>query len=389
MTQKGYFIQFTQFIKISPNSLTLYTPRSTHTDDSRNFYHKSVIIGNNIDEGPRSTHSNSTNGYISLKAQSRLQNKIKYLFWLSKCFMIQRNKLVCIPNNKISFVTLTLCAEQWHSDGYIKKNMINQFCVELSNRYEGLLYIWRAEKQSNGNIHFHFMINKFIRWQIIRKLWNRILKKEGYLSRYQAKFSGMWFEEYCTNISNFRSDKIPQYKKAYLAGVACGWSDPNSIDVVNIKGVKNIYSYISKYMCKNSNNGTNISEDQHELLKVEGRIYYCCAAINSIRSDSLPIDAHITMDLDKIKLARPDCVHHYTYFSCIRLSIEEIFNIGAFHIYNLFIIHTNNLFLCQTKDLLKTSAITSKVKSMPVTRQPLRTQLTLPLWNIWTGRLTF
>jgi hypothetical protein len=377
---KNSKINFPQHIKIAPNSLTLFTPKSIFIDDSRNFRARKDDYSVNSSDAAKVVRSNQHNGFISFKAAARLQTKIKYLFWLSKCFTIKRNALVCVPNNKISFVTLTLSAYQLHSDSYIKRFMIGQFCIELSNRYPGLLYIWRAEKQNNGNIHFHFMLNKFIQWQVIRKIWNRIQKKEGYLSRYQAKFSKMWFEEYCTNITNFKIDKLPQYRIAYNKGVASGWCDPNSIDVVNIKSIKNIYAYISKYMCKDNIKRNDMSEEERDNLKIEGRIYYCCTAISNINSNSLPIDEHISMDLDKIHLARPDSIHYSDYFTCIRLSIEQIFNLGAFHIYHLFIIHTNTILSCPTKNSSRISENISSPKLQLVTRFPKKVQMQIPYW---------
>jgi len=376
-------IDFPQHIKIAPNSLTLFTPKSVFIDDSRNFRAKKDVCDHKHENSDQISRSNCHDGFISFKAAARLQTKIKYLFWLSKCFTIKRNELVCLPNNKISFVTLTLSSDQLHSDSYIKRFMIGQFCIELNNRYPGLLYIWRAEKQKNGNIHFHFLLNKFIQWQFIRKLWNRIQKKEGYLQRYQAKFSKMWFEEYLTSITNFKIDKLPKYRIAYNLGVKCGWSDPNSIDVVNIKSIKNIYAYISKYMCKDNDNRETMSDDQRDNLKIEGRIYYCCSAISCINSNSLPIDEHITMDLDKIHLARPDCIYYSDYFICIRLSIEQCFNLGAFHIYHLFIIHTNTILSCQTKSSSKTSENISSLKSQPATKLLKREQMKINYWTSW------
>ncbi|GAH86291.1 unnamed protein product, partial [marine sediment metagenome] len=46
------------------------------------------------------------------------------------------------------------------------------------------MYVWRAEKQENGNIHFHFIVDNFIPWNELRNTWNRIQQNLGYISRF-------------------------------------------------------------------------------------------------------------------------------------------------------------------------------------------------------------
>ena len=74
----------------------------------------------------------------------------------------------------ITFVTLTLVAKQMHDDNWVKRNMLNTFLQWLRDS-EGIEnYLWRAEKQKNGNIHFHILIDRAISWRSIRTEWNSI-----------------------------------------------------------------------------------------------------------------------------------------------------------------------------------------------------------------------
>lgn len=86
-----------------------------------------------------------------------------------------------------SFITLTLSQKQFHDDKWIKQNMLKNFVDALMKRYPGLSYVWRAETQKNGNIHFHFVTDHFIPICYINFIWNKIQYHYGYLNKYLAK----------------------------------------------------------------------------------------------------------------------------------------------------------------------------------------------------------
>ena len=118
----------------------------------------------------------------------------------------------------INFITLTLSAKQMHSDGFIQERMLKPF-LKWMKRKGNTLYVWRAETQFNGNIHFHITSNKYLHWEGIRNKWNDIQRKHGYINAY--------------SLNN-------------------GDSIPNSTDVHGVKDITYMASYMTKYMGKNS-----------------------------------------------------------------------------------------------------------------------------------------
>jgi len=86
---------------------------------------------------------------------------------------------------KLAFITLTLSDVQIHSDEYIKSHLLEPFLKWMYRSWNVNSYIWKAEVQNNGNIHFHITINKFIHWKSIRAKWNRLLSAHGYCKVYQ------------------------------------------------------------------------------------------------------------------------------------------------------------------------------------------------------------
>jgi len=89
--------------------------------------------------------------------------------------------------------------------------MLEPFLRKLRVKCPGLLYVWKAEVQDNGNIHFHINTNVFVHYNTIRKYWNKIQVKAGYIGR----------EE-----------------------------NPNSTDVTAITNKKGMARYMSKYIAK-------------------------------------------------------------------------------------------------------------------------------------------
>lgn len=328
--------------KLTPNSIILYNSNGLSGS-------KKVIPLDKNEIGVRvkgnfisSYQSNCANGILSPRAQSRLRKSIKYLFWLSGSFVIYKKKVVLKPKSKICFVTLTLCASQFHSDIYIKSKMLNQFLTELRYTYGHLNYIWRAEKQKNNNIHIHILISEFIPWSQVRIIWNRIQKHHGYISRYQDKFSGCSFSEYCKLRGNYNKSKFHQFSQSYHYGISSNWTDPNSIDVHGMRNVTNIFKYISKYLSKNHSNKDKADYDISNSMNVSGRLYFCSTSISQIKPYSDSIDYDMRVELGNIITQCPSSIIVQEWYTIIALPIEDIHNLGAFLLFKLFLYNFND-----------------------------------------------
>jgi len=128
---------------------------------------------------------NSHKGVISKTAKQKVFRAIDYLLYNAKPKSAYNSFNGKLFKFSIAFITLTLSSKQIHSDNVIKNKLLNQFLIELYYKFKVSNYVWRAEKQANGSIHFHILINKFIPWSEIRNCWNRIQNKLGYVDRYR------------------------------------------------------------------------------------------------------------------------------------------------------------------------------------------------------------
>lgn len=76
------------------------------------------------------------------------------------------------------------------------------FIKELKKQSLTLNYLWKAETQKNGNIHFHIIIDEFIDKKIIERIWLNRMAALGYLSDYKKKTGKS--NPPCTNVESLR-----------------------------------------------------------------------------------------------------------------------------------------------------------------------------------------
>lgn len=121
----------------------------------------------------------SKNEIQSIKSQTRLKNAINWmLLFADKKRVYSKSKKTSFFF-RLAFITLTLSDKQHNTDDYLKEKMLQPFLYWLT-RYYNCLYVWKAESQLNGNIHFHITIDTFIPWKSVRAKWNKLLAKQGY-----------------------------------------------------------------------------------------------------------------------------------------------------------------------------------------------------------------
>jgi len=184
--------------------------------------------------------------YLSSVSSSKLKDSVNTMLHCSKPRTVWRRDGKPIYNFRQAFITLTLPAVQMHSDTTIKKECLNQFFTELRQRYGVKNYVWKAELQDKGNIHFHIFIDKFIDYKVVRWNWNRIISKLGYIDQYANKMQKLSLEQY----AELRGKKPVEVFEAFKVGVKNNWSDPNSVDIRSIYSERDMAIYVAKYVTK-------------------------------------------------------------------------------------------------------------------------------------------
>lgn len=175
-------------------------------------------------------------GELSKKAMSRLRKALQWFITISSIKTVYSMKEKKQFKFKLAFLTLTLSSKQVHSDEYIKKHMLQPFLKWLIREHNCVNYIWKAEAQKNGNIHFHITINKFVHHRAVKCKWNAIQFNHGYIEK-----------------DNNGKMKV----------------EPNSTDIHAVKNDKLIVGYFLKYMAKN----------EKDKRKITGRLWDCSTTL--------------------------------------------------------------------------------------------------------------
>ena len=241
--------KYATFCNFSNSRLVLYTqPISPKFPDRNDLFKENF-------------QSTKNKGIVSEGTKKQIRNIL--ISWIDSVeqFAHTYNKKRNWINNQITFVTLTLPSKQQHSDTECNRLLLNEFLIYLKRKTNISAYLWVAEKQENGNIHWHILTTSYINWQTIRRLWNKTLDKNGYIKQYrenQNEFHKDGFkvrEELLTKWCPKRKMIVDNWTKekqldAYNEGIKCNWNNPNSTDIHKLVNVKSIQKYVVKYMTK-------------------------------------------------------------------------------------------------------------------------------------------
>lgn len=164
-------------------------------------------------------NSNRRFNDISVKSQRRLMSCIDWLVSLSIDKRVECQATKKAFKFKMSFITLTLPAQQIHPDEVIRQKCFEPLLRKLRRKCEMKYYVWKAETQKNGNIHFHITTNVFVHYKQLRIWWNSILFKLGYIQRSK-------------------------------------YVEPPTTEVKAVRKSKDIAAYLAKYVSKTENDRT-------------------------------------------------------------------------------------------------------------------------------------
>lgn len=285
---------------------------------------------------PDQLRNNSHHGRISICAKRKLSRSLDYLLFLSKPKHVTKAPHGKNYSFRLSFITLSLSSAQVHSDQVIKSRLLNQFFIEMARKWKVPAYIWRAEKQDNGNIHFHIITSRFIPWNELRNVWNRIQQKLGYVTAYRLNRK-LWHREGFRYDPRYGAkwDRQAQYK-AYVQGLRTDWDNPNSVDVHSVRHVGNVMSYLCKYLSKNPKVSKNPSEDELKRLFVSGRLWGCSINLSHLTGGRTDVDTGIEQEFERILGSQNVFQIHAQYYSIYYIDYSVLYRLGCKRLLEVF-----------------------------------------------------
>jgi hypothetical protein len=356
-----------KFLSLSPTSTTIY---ERTFDLQLNKYHVPIRVneetGEIIDNKPPVFERHK--GTLSDKGRRNL-NRSVYTLLAS----VNENLLLSGEGKEnITFATFTLASSQiknitqngieyYATDKEIKRNCFNQLLIELKQTHSVDYNVWVAEKQLNGSIHFHVLLDRRIDYSWLRSRWNFIQNKYGFVDRYQSNMIKQYGKKYnkisrnkyflfrCNNdTSKVGFNKAKKIINAYKNGLSTSWSNPNSTDIESLRDIENVASYLSKYMSKGYGHTDNEMKQQiskiagkmeindivaKSFYQIEGRIWQCTQNISKARK--CIIEAEDTM-LEEL-------TYMQTEIKNLKVFVEDRFTTVLHKFMQLFT-HTNEIY---------------------------------------------
>lgn len=218
----------------------------------------------------------STVSELSENARRKMKDSLRWLIAASAAKTTYEKKRKQMVEWKINLGTLTFKNNM--TDDNLARQILSRWLEMAKYRFNMHSYVWKAEPQSRGAIHFHFSTNVYIPYAELRFTWNRALRKAGL--------------ENCNE---------------------------NSTDIHAVESIDNIEKYLCDYY---------LNEAKHEgRRKIKGKQWACSHNIAALRKNYLFVDDDeakaIANDLDKFSLNKaivaegkplPDFLKYVDYY---------------------------------------------------------------------------
>jgi len=178
-------------------------------------------------------------------------------------------------------------------DKFIKRNLLNRFLIESKRKIGLNNYVWKAETQKNGNLHFHLTTDKYYDSTLLRDTWNNIQKSFGLLDSFYKKYNHF---------------------------------EPNSTDVHSVQSIKFLDAYLLKYLKKEVDNRRS----------VVGRKFGCSKNLEYVHRCQFIADDEDYLMFKRLIKARPENVIENDFFTAYFSYSPEMFK---------FLLHTSSVTL--------------------------------------------
>lgn len=111
-----------------------------------------------------------------------------------------------------AFITLTISSSTIieHKKAYTQ---LKKMLRILRERYAVTDYVWKAELQTRGQVHYHILTNQYIEYHKLRTEWNKIQRKAGWLKEYAKEHKH--YNAPSVDVKSIASKKVKN-RKAYL-----------------------------------------------------------------------------------------------------------------------------------------------------------------------------
>lgn len=173
-------------------------------------------------------------------------NKKKYIDRETDKAMSRRTKIkikekmlsvFAASKNKFTLCTLTLVNDCEDTKAV---KMLNKFLTATKKQIGAYNYVWVAERQQNGRIHFHMVIDRRLDINYINSLW--------IIQQYN---SGVMHQEANSKLMLETGLTFKQLHKQGDKGYKLAHKFLNPVDIVKVNSIDGVSAYLTNYVIKN------------------------------------------------------------------------------------------------------------------------------------------
>lgn len=206
---------------------------------------------------------------LSTNALRKVRHSIHWLLFSHsnhcKSTMERRNFL----RSNMAVITLTIPVEQFTNCKFIKNQMLAPFLRELSKDYQSPLYLWKAERQKNGNLHFHIIVARRVSMHWVRFKWWKYCALNGYFRPAEGSIS---------------------------------WDMPPCTETKGLESITHVGSYLMKYVSKDCGGEP-----------IDGRIWGCCHQLVGLSKLQIEVSLELFNKLQELVRQGHLVYNHYDY----------------------------------------------------------------------------
>lgn len=219
-------------------------------------------------------------GMVSTCSRKRLTKAIEFLLTAAP------EKRILMDNGeylkfRINFITLTISSTSKMIKGKeAHKLLLEPFLLWLKRKHGLKMYLWKAELQERGQLHYHLITDCYVPWRWLRDKWNALQKENGYLEDYYHGYDG----------------ESGQMRYSY---------DANSTDVHSIYKEKDLVGYVKKEIFKYIKRiGSELGKEDQNKETIGGKVWDCSLNIKQARYYATEVDSIVDYRLNQAIVKR-------------------------------------------------------------------------------------
>jgi len=215
-------------------------------------------------------------GDMTKHSRRRMKRTIECLYMITKRQRVYNRAINKFTWFRLSHLTLTLSSAQENiTDREINKQVLQPFLRDCKRKLGMKEYVWKAEKQKNGNIHYHIISDLFGDIPLIRKFWNNHQNTLKLIDKF---------------------DSIH------------GHNNPNSIDIHYVKTDTALVKYLMKYLGKN----------EKKDLVIDGKVWDCSSLLKKFKYYSTDLSGSEMTELTNSLKTIQHRQYNSDYFSILQ-----------------------------------------------------------------------